>query len=47
MKTWAVVLLLWLAPAVVLLVALVRANFRKSARRRAEDNAQRKQAPAE
>lgn len=36
MTTWTVVLLLWIAPALVLLVALVRANIRKAARRRAE-----------
>jgi cytochrome c-type biogenesis protein CcmH/NrfF len=36
MTTWTVVLLLWIAPALVLLVALVRANLRKAARRRSQ-----------
>ena len=38
MTTWTVVLLLWIAPALVLLAALLRANLRKSARRRPEND---------
>ena len=38
MRTWTVVLLLWIAPALLLLAALVRANIRKSARRRNHDD---------
>jgi cytochrome c-type biogenesis protein CcmH/NrfF len=34
MTTWEILLVLWVAPALALLVALVRANMRKSARRR-------------
>jgi cytochrome c-type biogenesis protein CcmH/NrfF len=36
MTTWEILLVLWVAPALVLLVALVRANMRKSARRRTD-----------
>jgi cytochrome c-type biogenesis protein CcmH/NrfF len=39
MTTWAILLILWVAPALVLLAALVRANMRKSARRRIERDA--------
>ena len=38
MRTWTVVLLLWIAPALLLLAALVRANIRKAARRRNHDD---------
>jgi hypothetical protein len=50
MTTWTLVLLLWIAPALVLFVALVRANMRKTARRRAaeQESAKRpERAPAE